>query len=113
MGNVTRSSPQVTPVRSAIANPSTATTTQLVAAVAGKKYRVVALAIVSTIANNVNLESSTTDITAVFPLGANGGIVLPYNEHGWCETAVGEALQVTTTAATATGVHVRYVEILG
>jgi hypothetical protein len=88
------------------------TTTSLVAAVANKKYRVVALAIVSTAANSVNLESGTTDITAVWPLGANGGIVLPYNEHGWCETAAGEALQVTTSAATACGVHVRYVEIL-
>jgi hypothetical protein len=112
MGNVTRSSPKDTPVRSVIANPSTATLTSLVGAVAGKKYRVVALAIVSTAANNVNLESGTNDITAVWPLGANGGIVLPYNEHGWCETNVNEALGVTTSAATACGVHIRYVEIL-
>jgi len=111
MTNVTTSSPLVTPVRRAIANPSTATTTQLVAAVANKKYRVLGLAVVTTLANNVNLESGTTDITAVFPLGANGGVVLPYNEHGWCETAAGEALQVTTSAATAAGVHVLYVEI--
>ena len=112
MSNVTHSSPRETPVRSAIVNPSTATTTSLVAAVAGKKYRVVAAAVVTTSANNVNLESGTTDITAVWPLGANGGIVLPYNEHGWCETAAGAALQVTTSAATACGVMVRYVEIL-
>jgi len=113
MSNVTRSSPLVTPVKSVVANPSTATTTSLVAAVAGKKYRVVALAIVTTLANNVNLENDTTDITPVFPLGANGGIVLPYNEHGWCETAANAALQVTTSAATACGVHVLYVEIPG
>lgn len=111
MTNVTRASPLVTPVKTAIANPSTATTTQLVAAVANKKYRVVGLALVTTLANNVNLESATTDITAVFPLGANGGLVLPYNEHGWCETAANAALQVTTSAATACGVHVLYVEI--
>lgn len=111
MTNVTRASPLVTPVKVAIANPSTATTTQLVAAVANKKYRVVGLAVVTTLANNVNLESGTTDISAVFPLGANGGVVLPYNEHGWAETNAGEALQVTTSAATAAGVHVLYVEI--
>ena len=111
MTNVTRASPLVTPVKRAIVNPSTATTTELVAAVANKKYRVVGLAIVSTGANNVNLESGTTDISAVFPLGANGGVVLPYNEHGWAETNAGEALQVTTSAATAAGVHVLYVEI--
>lgn len=111
MTNVTRVTPLVTPVKSAIANPSTATTTQLVAAVTNKKYRVLAVAAVTTLANNINLESGTTDITAVFPLGANGGIVLPYNEHGWCETAAGEALGVTTSAATAAGVQVLYVEI--
>ncbi len=111
MTNVTRTSPLVTPVKSVVANPSTATTTSLVAGVTNRKYRVVGLAIVTTAANNINLESGTTDITAVFPLGANGGIVLPYNEHGWCETAAGSALQVTTSAATACGVHVLYVEI--
>jgi hypothetical protein len=111
MTNVTRSAPAYTAVKRAIANPSTATTTQLVAAVAGKKYRVVSMVVVTTVANNINLESGTTDITAVFPLGANGGLVLDFNEHGWCETAVGEALQVTTSAATAAGVQVQYVEI--
>ena len=113
MGNVTRSSPLVTPVLSAIANPSTATTTQLVAAAAGRKYRVVAMAVVATLANNINLESGTTDITAIFPLGANGGLVWPYNEHGWCETAVNQDLAITTSQATATGVHIRYVIIPG
>lgn len=112
MTNVTTVTPLVSPVKSVIANPSTATTTQLVAAVANKKYRVLGMAVVTTLANSVNLESGTTDITAVFPLGANGGIVLPYNEHGWCETAAGAALQVTTSAATACGVHVLYVELI-
>lgn len=113
MSNVTRTSPLVTPVKTVISNPSTATTTELVAAVAGKKYRVVSAAIVTTAANSVNLESGTTDITPVYPLGANGGLVLPFNEHGWCETAAGSALQVTTSAATACGVLVQYVEIPG
>lgn len=113
MTNVTRSTPLVTPVKTVIANPSTATTTSLVAAVTNRKYRVVSLAIVTTAANNVNLESGTTDITPVWPLGANGGIVLPYNEHGWCETAAGAALQVTTSAATAAGVLVQYVDLPG
>lgn len=111
MSNVTSTSPLRTPVKSVIANPSTATNTSLVAAVAGKRYRVVGLAIVTTLANSVNLESGTTDITAIWPLGANGGIVLPYNEHGWCETAANAALGITTSAATACGVHVLYVEI--
>lgn len=111
MTNVTRASPLATPVKKAIANPSTATTTELVAAVTNKKYRVVGLAVITSAANNINLESGTTDISAVWPLGTNGGLVLPYNEHGWAETNAGEALQITTSAATACGVHVLYVEI--
>lgn len=108
---VSRGTPVNTGVKRAFANPSTATTTTLVAAVANKKYRVLSAVVVTTLANNVNFESGTTDISAIFPLGANGGLVLDFNEHGWFETAAGEALAFTTSAAVAAGVQVQYVEI--
>lgn len=111
MTNVTRSAPAYTAVKRVSINPSTATTTQLVAAVAGKKYRVLSAIVVTTLANNINFESGTTDISAIFPLGANGGLVLDFNEHGWFETVAGEALQFTTSAATACGCSVQYIEI--
>lgn len=110
--NVVSTAPKVTDRRVAIANPSTVTTTTLVAAVAGKKYRLVGAAVVTNAANNVNFAGSVSGaLSAVFQLGLNGGIVLPHSEHGWLETTAGEALQVTTSAATACGVHVMYIEI--
>lgn len=112
--NVTTTAPKTSPHRNAFVNPSTATTTTIVAAVAGKRYRVLSVAVISTLANNVNFASSTFGaISATFPLGANGGLVLPFNEHGWFETVVGEGLQVTTSAATAAGIQVQYIELLG
>jgi hypothetical protein len=109
--NVTRSSPAVSPHRNAFVNPSTATTTTIAAAVAGKIFRVLSVAAVSTIANNINFGSNATAISATFPLGANGGVVLPFNEHGWFQTNAGEALNIVTSAASATGVQVQYIEI--
>jgi hypothetical protein len=109
--NVTRTVPAVSPHRNVAVNPSTATTTTIAAAVTNKKYRVLSVAVVSTIANSVNFGSNASAISAVFPLGANGGIVLPFNEHGWFETNAGEALNVVTSAASATGVQVQYIEI--
>lgn len=92
----------------AIANPAAAGATGLVAAVAGKKIRVLALLAVTTLANNIKLQSGNTDITGLFPLAANGQLPLPFNEHGWCETVAGAALNINLSAATATGVQLVY-----
>lgn len=113
MHNVTRTPPLKTAIRTAFINPSSTGASEIVAAVPNGAIRVISLAVISTIANAVNLASAATDITAVFPLGANGGIVLPFNEHGWCQTAIGEALNIEMSVATATGVHVQYVVVLG
>lgn len=109
--NVTSAVPLTTPHVNVAANPSTATDTQLVAGATGAKYRVLSVAIVTTLANNVLFKSATTAISATFPLGANGGVVLPFNEHGWFETASGQALNFTTSAATACGVQVQYIKL--
>ena len=111
MSNVTRTSPLVSPHVNVAANPSTATDTELVAAATNAKYRVLSVAIVTTLANNVLFKSGTSAISATFPLGANGGIVLPFNEHGWFETTAGQSLNFTTSAATACGVQVQYIKL--
>jgi hypothetical protein len=110
--NVTRVSPLVTAHINVLANPSGTGNTAVVAAVAGARYRVLSVALVSTLANNVKFQSNTTDISATFPLGANGGFILPFNEHGWFQTAVGEALNVNLSVATATGVQVQYIMLM-
>ena len=109
--NVTRSVPLVSPHVNLAANPSASGQTQLVAADTNAKYRVLALAVVATTANAVKFQSASNDVSATFPLGANGGIVLPFNEHGWFETNFGEAFNINMGTATATGVQIQYIKI--
>jgi hypothetical protein len=88
-------------------NATTTGNTEVVAAQgAGVKIRVLSMAIVSTIAQTVKFQSGTTDISAAFPVAANGGLVMPKNDHGWFETAANEALNINLSEATPTGVQV-------
>lgn len=109
MSNVTRTPPKNTTIPSTFLNASSIGSTAIVAAQPGMRIRVVDAAIVSTLANTVKFQSAGTDISATFPLGANGGIVLPFNEHGWFQTAEGEALNINMTVATATGITINYI----
>lgn len=109
--NVTRAVPLVSPHVRLGATPASSGANELVAAVAGAKYRVLAVAVVATTAVTVKFQSASTDITGTFPLGANGGIVLPFNEHGWFETAANEALNITLGSAVATGVQIQYIKL--
>ena len=109
MSNVTRTVPLKSPHVNLGATPASSGDNSLVAAVAGARYRVLSVAVVSTLANSIKFRSGTTDISGTFPLAANGGFVMPFNEHGWFETAVGEALQINMTVATSTGVQIQYI----
>lgn len=95
------------------ANPSALGASAVISAIPGSAIRVLGLAIVATAATTVNFSSNATAISATFPLGANGGLVLPFNEHGWMQTAIGEALNINLGTATATGVHVSYIVLGG
>jgi hypothetical protein len=109
MSNVTRTAPQQPSIKNTFLNTSTIGANQIIAAQTGMSIRVIDAAIVSTAANNVKFQSAANDISALFPLGANGGLVLPFNEHGWFQTNVGEALNINLSAATATGVSINYI----
>lgn len=108
MNNVTRTPPRARTVLSTFVNPSASGATQIIAAQTGQKIRVISVVVVTTLANNVKFTSAANDISATWPLGANGGLVMSFNEHGWFETNEGEALNVNLSAATATGVHINY-----
>lgn len=96
-------------VKYAFINATGTGNTALVAAAgATTKIRVLAVVLTSTLANTVKFQSATTDKTATFPVGANAGMVLPFNEYGWFETAVNEALNFNMSVATATGVSIAY-----
>lgn len=113
MQNVTRAAPLRTAHITGFANPSALGQSTLIAAIPGAAIRVLGLAIIATTANAVSFRSAGTDISATFPLGANGGFVLDFNEHGWFQTAIGEALNINMGTATATGVQLSYIIVLG
>jgi hypothetical protein len=111
--HVVRTAPLRTAHITAFANPASLGSNTVLAAVPGAAIRVLGLATVATVANSVGFLSNATPISATFPLGANGGFVLPFNEHGWFQTAIGEALNITMSVATATGVHISYILVQG
>lgn len=109
--NVVNIPPLNTAVRRKGQTATNSGATAVVAAEAGRRIRVLGMIVVSTTANSIKLQSDTTDITGLFPLAANGGFTLPFNEHGWCETASGEALNINMSAATSTGLQIVYMVV--
>lgn len=112
MENSVTGFPRETPTVNAVLTTSSSGDNTVISAVTNCKFRVVSVVAVSTLANVITFKSgASTSISGAFPLGANGGLVLPLNEHGWFETAAGEALVVNMGTATATGFQVKYIRI--
>lgn len=76
---------------------------QLIAAVAGKMIRVLSMFFVVAGAVNAKFQSdsggSASDLTGALPLAANGGASLPFNPHGWIQTAAGKKLNLNLSGA--------------
>jgi len=91
-------------------NPSASGNTAAVAAAgAGIMIRVLSLTLVNgATANGVKFQSATTDITCLFALGVNGGLVLDHNKAGHFQTAANEALNINLSGATAVGYILNY-----
>lgn len=101
------------PVKYAYLDATGAGNTAIVAAVTGKKIRVLAVAAHALTAVTIHFESSTTQISADVAAGATGGYVRPMGQlpYGWFETAAGEALNVNLSSAVATGIDLVYIEV--
>jgi hypothetical protein len=108
--NVTAAPPKNKTVLSAFVNASSSGSNAVLAAPGSTSVaiRVLGVAVVTTSAISVKFQSASTDISATWPLAANGGLVLPFTEHGWFQCAGGEALNVNLSGASATGVHILY-----
>ena len=87
---------------------SLAASGQVVAAIAGKRIRVLGVGLVGLLATQVKFQSNATDITGAMPFAANGGVVMPAGEQPWFETAIGEALNINMNIATTLGGVVQY-----
>lgn len=76
---------------------------QIIAAVAGKKIRVLSMFFVAGGAVNAKFQSDSgggaADLTGALPLAANGGAALPFNPHGWIQTEAGKKLNLNLSAA--------------
>ncbi len=86
----------------------------MVAAVTGKKIRVINYLVTNkdTTAINVKFQSATTDISGTHQAAVSGGGHTRQATQGWCfETTAGEALNVNLAANGAVGVDVGYVEV--
>jgi hypothetical protein len=86
---------------------------ELVAAVAGKKIRVLSLLLVvpSNLVIAFESDASGTALTGDMELGEKKPLVLPFNPEGWFETVAGESLNLELAGATATAGCLSYVEV--
>jgi hypothetical protein len=78
-----------------------------VSAQASQRIIVLQMCVIVAAASNIQFQTSTgaVAISTLFPLAANGGFVLPYSRLGWMQTAVGDALTFTQSAATTLAIQ--------
>lgn len=101
-------------VKYAVISASSSGDNTVLAAVAGKRFRVLALFIMASSAVNARFESGAggTALTGLGYPAANGGWVLPYSPVGWFETlAVETLLNLELSGAVAVGGCIVYQEI--
>ncbi len=84
----------------------------VVTAVSGKHIRVVAFFGVAGGAVTVKFQSSSTDLTGLMSLAANGGVSAE-GDQGLFQTAEGEVLNVTLGGAVQFGGGISYTEVEG
>ena len=102
----------VTP-KYAVITASTSGNNTLVAAVVGKKIRVLAVWLTSNGTVNAKFQSGAggTDITGLAYLVVNTGFALAYNPVGWFETGSNTLLNLNLSAAIAVGGSLVYIEV--
>ena len=85
----------------------------IVAAVSGKKYRVVAWNFMSNGTVNAKWQDGSTDKTGLYYLVANTGISVPNpgTRIGWFETSDNTALNLNLSGAVAVGGAIVYEEV--
>lgn len=99
-------------VQLAYINTADAYTTELVAAVEGKKIRVTAVTVVCAGAQSITFKTGTTALGGAYSFAANGGMDVDRTPPNYfVETVAGEALNYTTTMAVQTSGSVNYILI--
>ncbi len=83
----------------------------LVAAVAGKRIRVLKYSVVTSGAVALKFRSATTDLTGPMSLVANSGVGAAFSPVGQFETAIGEALNLNLSSTALVAGHLTYIEV--
>lgn len=98
----------------AIIDAATLGDNTIVAAVTGKKLRVLALFLVAAAAVTARFESAAggTALTGQMVLAANGVLTLPFNPEGWFETAAAALLNLELSAAVSVDGAVTFAEVV-
>lgn len=99
------------PVKSAFLDVSTSGSSTVVAGVPNRRIRVLSVAVISKLANDIKFTSDAVQISSTMPLIANGGFVLPFNHYGWFTCGEGEDLNITLAIASQLGVTITYIEL--
>lgn len=85
----------------------------IVSAVTGKKIRVLQMDLMASGTVNAKFQSGAggTDLTGLSYLIANTGIVRPFSQYGWFETAESALLNLNLSAGQAVGGSLLYIEV--
>lgn len=100
-------------VKYAVIDAATSGDNTLVAAVASRHIRILSAFMVASAAVTARFESGAggTALSGQMNLAANSGFVLPYNPHGWNETAVNTLLNLELSSAVSVDGMLTYVEV--
>jgi len=90
---------------------SSAGDSQLVAAVANKRIRVINYALMANGTVNVKFRGGADDKTGLLYLVANAGVAPGEARYGHFQTGLGQALNINLSAAIAVGGHLTYVAV--
>lgn len=94
-------------VLTALLSAVTGANQQVVAAVPGKKIRLLQFSgAVAAAANATFHDNTPTNLTPALPMPTATAEVLGFSPHGWGDTGAGKALQVDVSASTLSGVLV-------
>ena len=100
------------PLKFANVDESAAASTAIIAAVTGKKIRILGLVLVAAGAVDVTIEDEDGgNLIGLMSLAANGSVVLPVSGVGYQETPAGKALHLLLGGAVQVGGSIDYQEI--
>lgn len=83
----------------------------IVAAVSGKRIKVIAGFYVVASDLTVKWKSNSTALTGDLPISGHSGMILPLCQVGYFVTAVGEALILNLSSGVAIGGSITYIEV--